>query len=179
MAAAKREESSDGVWLARLIHAAGRRADPALQRFLRVWVEGMALPSEADVEDLVARQEGARDELSLEKVLQDFSDGAAAIDRQAAAQMTVGALSLTVVGLLGKVNDLPLIPVVVSALIGVVLAQFALLIFVGRTPSTGATMKSALVARTLFLRKFGLVTVSQLFIVLALIGAAMMLVFSV
>jgi hypothetical protein len=138
----------------------------------------MAPPSEADVEDLVTRHEGAHDALSLEKILQDFSDGAAAIDRQAAAQMTVGALSLTVVGLLDEVDDLHLIPVAVSALIGVVLAQFALLIFVGRTPGTGATMDSALVARTLFLRKFGFVTVSQLFIVLALIGAATMLVFS-
>jgi hypothetical protein len=138
----------------------------------------MALPSEEDVKDRVGYRDGACDALALDEVLQEFSDGGSAIDRQAAAQMTVGALSLTVVGLADDVDKLPLIPVAASALIGVVLAQFALLIFVGRTPGTGATMEGALDARTLFLRKFGFVTVSQLFIVIAVIGAAMTLVFS-
>ena len=92
--------------------------------------------------------------------------------------MTVGALSLTVVGLARNVDKPYLIAAAVCALIGVVLAQLALLTFVGRTPGTRATMEGALVARTLFLRKLGYVTISQFFIVFALGGAAAILVFA-
>ena len=91
--------------------------------------------------------------------------------------MTVGALSLTVLGLSDDVDKRVLIPVAICALIGVVLARFALLNFVGHLPGTRATMKGALEARTLFLRKFGFVTLSQFFILLAIIGAAAVLVF--
>lgn len=149
-----------------------------MQPLLEAWVPGVALPTEGDVKVLTASPDGFGGPLPLDEVLQDFSNGAAAIDRQAAAQMTVGALSLTVLGLVDDVDQLALIPVAVSALIGVVLAQFALLIFVGRTPGTSGTIECALTARTLFLRKFGFVTVSQFFIALAITGAAGIMVFS-
>ena len=178
MAAPRREEPSEAAWLARVLHAVGKGSDWAVERSLQRWLPALPLPSAADVEGLVGSADNARDTRSLDEVLQDFSSGAAAIDRQASAQMTVGALSLTVLGLSDDVDKRALIPVAICALIGVVLARFALLNFVGHLPGTRATMKGALEARTLFLRKFGFVTLSQFFILLTIIGAAAVLVFS-
>ena len=178
MAAVKRDQRSHAVLPARMLHAAGRASDPALQWLLRGWVPEMAFPSAAEVRDLVESADSTRRAGTIDEVLEDFAEAAAAIDRQASAQMTVGALSLTVVGLTDGVSMVAVIAVAFCALIGVLLAQFALLLFVGRMPCIAGTTEGALAARTLFVRKFGFVTLSQFFVVLAVVGAAALLVAS-